>query len=204
MPIAHAGAVAVGIGPRRVWPWRPWRPRWCRVAIRSGSASAAARRTSTRPKALAALLFLHIRVTMPWLFHGWFLRFWPLVVMAIAFVGVGFGELFQRRRQRVLSEPLRQHGRTAAAAARARFLGHVESEVHYSLLLLSIGVLYAALSVLAAVVLYGVLAALAANGSLWYLLAQARRPELLRASATVADSAGAVRAGRRATSIASG
>ena len=59
---------------------------------------------------LAALLLLHIRVTMPWLFHGWFLRFWPLVVMAIAFVGVGLSEVFRRRQDRVLYEPLENTG----------------------------------------------------------------------------------------------
>lgn len=122
-------------------------------------------------EALAALLFLHIRVTMDWLFTGWFLRFWPLIVMLIAFVGVGLAELFQRRRQRVLSEPLET---TGAMLPLLPALGFwiVSSQVHYSLLLLSIGVLYAALSALRGSLLYGILAAIAANGSLWYLLSQ--------------------------------
>jgi hypothetical protein len=120
-------------------------------------------------EALAALLFLHIRVTMPWLFRGWFLQFWPLVVMAIAFVGVGLGEVFQRRRQRVLSEPLQTTGVLLPLLPALGFW-IVDSQVNYSLLLLSIGVLYASLSVLRQSFLYGMLAAIAANGSLWYLL----------------------------------
>jgi hypothetical protein len=120
-------------------------------------------------EALAALLFLHIRVTMPWLFRGWFLQFWPLVVMAIAFVGVGLGEVFQRRRQRVLAEPLHTTGVLLPLLPALGFWVH-SSQVHYSLLLLSIGVLYASLSVLRRSFLYGILAAIAANGSLWYLL----------------------------------
>ena len=120
-------------------------------------------------EALLALLFLHIRVTMPWLFSGWFLRFWPLVVMAIAFVGVGLGEFFQRRRQSVLSEPLTTTGALLPLLPALGFWV-MSSEVHYSLLLLSIGVLYAALSVLRKSFWFAVLAALAANGSLWYLL----------------------------------
>jgi hypothetical protein len=44
--------------------------------------------------------------------------------------------------------------------------------VHYSLVLISVGALYAALSILRKSFLYGVLAALAANGSLWYLLSR--------------------------------
>ena len=65
-------------------------------------------------------------MTMPWLFSGWFLRFWPLVVMAIAFVGVGLGELFQRRRQRVLSEPLQTTGALLPLLPALGVLGHVE------------------------------------------------------------------------------
>jgi hypothetical protein len=44
------------------------------------------------------------------------------------------------------------------------------SKVHYSLLLLAVGALYAALSALRKSFWFAVLAALAANGSLWYLL----------------------------------
>jgi hypothetical protein len=120
-------------------------------------------------EALGALLFLHIRVTMPWLFRGWFMQFWPLVVMGIAFVGVGLAELFERRRQRVLSEPLHSTGVLLPLLPALGFWV-VDSNVHYSLLLLSIGVLYASLSVLRRSFLYGMLAAIAANGSLWYLL----------------------------------
>lgn len=120
-------------------------------------------------EALAGLLFLHIRVTMPWLFQGWFMRFWPLVVLAIAFIGVGFGELFQRRRQRVLAEPLEVTGALLPLLPALGFWV-MSSEVHYSLLLLSVGVLYAALSALRSSLLYGVLAAVAANGGLWYFL----------------------------------
>ena len=89
-----------------------------------------------------------------------------------------------------------QDGRAAAAVAGARLLV-LSSQVHYSLLLLSIGVLYASLSVLRQSFLYGVLAAIAANGSLWYLLHDRARSELPRSPAAVADSAGAVGARRR-------
>ncbi len=133
-------------------------------------------------EALVALSFLHIRVTMPWLFRGWFQQFWPLVVMGIAFVGVGFGELFQRRRQRVLSEPLQTTGALLPLLPAVGFWVQssiLASKVDYSLTLLSVGVLYAALSVLRQSFLYGVLAAVAANGSLWYLLSRREGLSLL-------------------------
>jgi hypothetical protein len=122
-------------------------------------------------EALVGLAFLHVRVTMPWLFAGLFLRFWPLVVMGLAFLGVGLSEVFQRRKQNVLSEPLMT---TGAILPLLPALGFwiTSSEVHYSLLLLSAGSLYAVMSVLRKSFVYSVLAAIAANGSLWYLLYQ--------------------------------
>ena len=116
---------------------------------------------------------MHIRVTMDWLFGGWFMRFWPIIVMVIAFAGVGLAEVFQRRRQRVLSEPLETTGALLPLLPAIGFWV-VSSQVHYSLLLLSIGVLYAALSVLRHSFMYSVMSAIAANGALWYFLSQTR------------------------------
>jgi hypothetical protein len=56
---------------------------------------------------LLALIGLHLRVSMPWLFRlGIVERYWMLLVMAVAFAGAGLSELFHRRRLPVLSEPL--------------------------------------------------------------------------------------------------
>jgi hypothetical protein len=122
-------------------------------------------------EAVLGLLFLHIRVTMPWLFRGWFLQFWPLVVMGVAFLGVGIAEWCRRRQQRVLFEPLEN---TGALLPMLPVLGYwlLPSDINYSLVLLSVGALYSVLSVLRRSFLFGLLATLAANGSLWYLLHQ--------------------------------
>jgi len=113
-----------------------------------------------------ALLFVHVRVTCPWLFRGFFQQFWPLIVMLIAYLGVGFAELFRRRQQHVLSEPLENTG------ALLPVIGYwaADSRVDYSLVLLCVGVLYAGLSIARRSFGFGVLAALAANGALWFLL----------------------------------
>jgi hypothetical protein len=118
---------------------------------------------------IAALLFIHVRITVPELFHGWFLRFWPLVAMAMAFVGVGFSEWCARRRQRVLSRPLEK---TAALLPILPVMGFwvVDSQVNFSLLLLSVGALYAVLAVMRRSFGFSILAVVAANGSLWRLL----------------------------------
>ncbi len=127
---------------------------------------------------LLALEFLHIRITMPWLFEGTFSRYWPLIVIGIAFLGVGFSELFRRRQQRVLAQPLE---RTATFLPLLPVLGFWlhPGEVHYSLLLVGVGALYAALAVLRHSLVAAISAVLAANGALWYLLHDARGLGLL-------------------------
>jgi hypothetical protein len=56
---------------------------------------------------LLALVGLHVRLTLPWLFHRGFVeRYWMLIVMAVAFAGAGLSEFFHRRRLPVLSKPL--------------------------------------------------------------------------------------------------
>ena len=120
-------------------------------------------------EALLALLFLHIRVTMPFLFSGWFIQFWPLIVMGIAFIGVGISEWCQRRQQFVLSKPLEN---TGALLPVLPVVGYwiVPSELHYSLVLLSVGSLYFALSFLRQSFTFAMLAVVACNGSLWFML----------------------------------
>lgn len=122
---------------------------------------------------LLALVFMHIRLTLPELFTGFFERYWPLVVMAIAFVGVGLGEIFRRQNRAVLYIPLERTGALMPMLPVIAFwtLGsRADSEVHYSLQLIIVGALYALLAVRRRSFGYGVLAALAGNGGLWYML----------------------------------
>ncbi|MEE8450865.1 MAG: hypothetical protein V3R99_03090 [Thermoguttaceae bacterium] len=58
-------------------------------------------------EALAAMIGLHLWLTVPWLFElGIIEDYWMLIVMVVAFVGAGLSELFNRRGLPVLSEPL--------------------------------------------------------------------------------------------------
>jgi hypothetical protein len=118
---------------------------------------------------ILTLLFVHIRITMPWLFSGFFQQYWPLIVMGIAFLGVGFSELFRRREVHVLATPLENTGVLLPVLP---VLGYwtMTSKVDYSLLLLTVGMLYAGLAIARRSFGFGVLAALAANGGLWFLL----------------------------------
>jgi hypothetical protein len=55
---------------------------------------------------LAAAIGLHVWLTMHWLFKGYLIDYWMLVVMAVAFTGAGLSEWFHRRGVPVLSRPL--------------------------------------------------------------------------------------------------
>ncbi len=117
---------------------------------------------------MLALLFLHIRLTMPWLFTGFIERYWPLVVMLIAYFGVVTSEALRRRKLLVLARPLE---RTGAFLPLLPVLGFwlASSEVDFSLLLFLVGGLYGLLSILRRSFVFGLLAAVAGNAGLWYV-----------------------------------
>jgi hypothetical protein len=116
---------------------------------------------------MLALLFLHVRLTMPWLFTGFIERYWPLVVMLIAYFGVVTSEALRRRQLLVLAEPLE---RTGAFIPLLPVLGFwiISSEVDFSMLLFIVGGLYGLLSILRRSFLFGIAAAVAGNAGLWY------------------------------------
>ena len=117
---------------------------------------------------MLALLFLHIRLTMPWLFTGFIERYWPLVVMLIAYFGVTTSEALRRRNLFVLAQPLE---RTGAFLPLLPVLGFwlTSSEVDFSLVLFAVGGLYGLLSILRRSFGFGLLAAVAGNAGLWYI-----------------------------------
>src|SRR3989442_13252424 len=117
---------------------------------------------------MLALLFMHMRLTMPWLFTGFFERYWPLVVVAIAYLGIAVSEMLRRRGVLVLAHPIE---RTGVFLPLLPVLGFwlTEPQVDYSLLLFIVGALYGLLSILRRSFVFGIFAALAGNGGLWYL-----------------------------------
>jgi hypothetical protein len=118
---------------------------------------------------LLALLFMHIRLTMPWLFTGFFEQYWPLVVVAITYLGIAASEALRRQGLMVLARPVE---RTGVFLPILPVLGFwmIDSRVDYSVLLFMVGLLYGGLSILRRSFGFGLLAALAGNGGLWYLL----------------------------------
>jgi hypothetical protein len=120
-------------------------------------------------EAMLALLFMHVRLTMPWLFTGFFEEYWPFVVIAIAYFGVIMSETLRRRGILVLARPIE---RTGAFLPLLPVLGFwvAQSRVDYSVLLFLVGGIYGGLSILRRSFAFGLLAAIAGNGGLWYML----------------------------------
>jgi hypothetical protein len=108
---------------------------------------------------VVALLFLHCYLTMPELFRGYLQPYWPLIVMAIAFAGVGASELCQRAKLNVLSEPLQN---SAALFPLIPALGFwvATSRTDYSSVLFAAGLVYVWLNL--------------RRRSFWYVLAAAQ------------------------------
>jgi hypothetical protein len=105
---------------------------------------------------------------MPWLFTGFFERYWPLVVVALAYVGVAVSEILRRQNVLVLAHPIE---RTGVFLPLLPVLGFwiTRTEVDYSVLLFIVGGLYGVLAILRSSFIFGMLAVLAGNGGLWYL-----------------------------------
>ncbi len=122
---------------------------------------------------LIALLFMHIRLSMPQLFSGFLEKYWAIFVVALSFLGVGLSELLRRRNLINLATPIE---RTGIFLPLLPVLGFwiVNSRsfysVDYSFVLFLIGALYGVLSLMRRSFGFGILAALAGNGGFWYIL----------------------------------
>lgn len=118
---------------------------------------------------LLILLVMHMRLTMPWLFGGWVQAIWPLMIIGLAFVGLGGSEWSKRSKFRVLSEPLEKSG---MALPILPLLTHwlVPSQVDYGVSLLCASIAYASFGYLRKSMLYWGASVVTGNGALWYML----------------------------------
>ncbi|MBS1791964.1 MAG: hypothetical protein JST85_29930 [Acidobacteria bacterium] len=120
-------------------------------------------------EAFLVLTFAQMRMTMPWLFGGAFLAYWPILVMGLAFAGVGLAEFFRRQGRLALAQPLAKTGVMLPLLPVIGFWS-VNSDVPYSGLLLLVGLFYGVVSIMRRSFAFGILAALAGNAGLWHFL----------------------------------
>jgi len=127
---------------------------------------------------LLVLVFVHVKLVYPDLLNiGIWTRFWPIIVMFLAFLGIGLSELFRRQGRAVLAEPLEKTALLLPFLPIIAFwmLAGVwkhQQHVNYAMVLLLAGAAYGTLAVLRRSFAFGIMSALAGNGALWYLLSQ--------------------------------
>jgi hypothetical protein len=120
---------------------------------------------------MLALLFVHVWLTAPefFLVQG-FLKYWTLIIMALAFLGTGLAQVFDRKGMTILAAPLL---RTGVFLPILPVLGFwVRPTGNYSLLWFLVGLLYGFLSTAKRSYRFGLLAAISANNALWLVLHQ--------------------------------
>ena len=148
---------------------------------------------------LLVLFFAHLRLNLPELFLGQAVRYWSFLVMLLAFVGVGFAELFERKGLIVLAIPLRRTGlllplipllafwakppaslrefADGSAPGMRPLLGYLESLPQhfdsYAGLWFLAGLLYGLIALKRQSFGWALIAALAANAGMWAMLAHA-------------------------------
>jgi len=120
-------------------------------------------------KFVLILLIIHLRLAFPWLFTGLLQQIWPLLLLAIAFVGLGVAEWAERRGWNVLANPLRNSGGLLPLLpVLAPWLA--ESRIDYGVTLVTAAVGYGLFGFMKRSPLYITACLMAANGAIWYLL----------------------------------
>ena len=118
-------------------------------------------------EALVAGLGAHIKLTLPWIFSGLFLKYWPFISMGVAFMGVGLSEVFRRQGRLVLAEPLERTGALLPAIPLLAAFWSAPRPGEDVVYLALAGFLYATLALMRSSLGFGTLAALAGNGAFW-------------------------------------
>jgi hypothetical protein len=123
-------------------------------------------------ESILALLIMHLALTMPWLFSGYFARFRPLIILGVAYLGTGLSELFRRQGRAVLAEPLERTGVLLPLVPLLAAFWSPPKPGQDVVYLVLTGALYSTLSLLRSSIGFGALAALAYNGALWTVLSR--------------------------------
>lgn len=115
-----------------------------------------------------AAVFVHLRLTAPWLFGGLLAEYWPVIILALAFIGTACGHVFLRVGP-PLPGPLL---RTGLFLPLLPVLGFwvMESRMDFHGVLFLTGLFYGAFALVRRSWLLAAIGALAANLSLWFFL----------------------------------
>ncbi|MHB8974879.1 MAG: hypothetical protein ACYC4N_31000, partial [Pirellulaceae bacterium] len=118
---------------------------------------------------VAAVLCAHVYLAEPQLFDtGLFRRYWPYLVMLLAFGSGAFGEICTRRDWRVIAEPMLRTG--GFLPLLPALVAWAFSDTSYPLVLFFAGLVYVFFAFTRRSIVAGIVAAVMGNGALWALL----------------------------------
>jgi hypothetical protein len=132
---------------------------------------------------VAGLFFLHLRLTKPELFGGFFMQYWPMAILVLAFVAAGVGEMLVKRGIEVIGGPLASTSMILPAIPALLFAG-LPSHIDYTVLLISVAAFYGCYAAYRQSLGLAALAVVAGNAAIWswlwsqHGLAIGRHPQL--------------------------
>ena len=117
----------------------------------------------------ALSIAVHLRLTWPALFSGWFVSVWPLVLAIIAFIMLGVSEWSYRRGLTVIANPFRNSG---VLVSFLPIVGYwfVPSMLNYSVTLVMLTIGYSVVAFARRSIVFGGLALVSGNIAFWFLL----------------------------------
>jgi hypothetical protein len=125
-------------------------------------------------EALGVLAFVHLRITEPWLFNHRIERYWPVIVLGLAFCLLTAGTALGRRGRAELGKPMEYSGIGWPVVAIVGYWLH-PTIVDYSAVLWIAGILYGIVAALRRSLSFSLIAVACVNGALWVVFS--RHPE---------------------------
>ncbi len=116
-----------------------------------------------------AALVAHLYFTMPWLFQLGIKEYWPYIAMAICFGGVGLAQVLEKRKLKVLGQPLFHTAAILPIVVSAAMFG-IESSADASMVMLVVGMIYLMISYTHHSVISGVASVVFGNLALWMFI----------------------------------
>ena len=115
---------------------------------------------------VAAMLVVHLYLTMPWLFQFGIKDYWPYIAMVLCFGGVGVAQVLEKRDLTVLGQPLFNTAAVLPVVVAASIWA-IDSKADASLVMLTVGMAYLMISYTHNSILSGAAAIVFGNLALW-------------------------------------
>ena len=118
-------------------------------------------------------LVAHLYFSLPWLFQLGIKDYWPYIMMAFCFGGVGLAHVLEKRNLTVLGQPLFNSVAIVPLVVSVAIFAGVGSEANRELVILTVGLAYLMISFIHKSLLSGAAAIVFGNLALWMFFQRA-------------------------------